>query len=149
MTMLNFVRVFKFTTILAVAAAILVGAPTHSYAKTGKVRLNIVKAGFIIGGGGGSGILAFGGKTYRLRVGGLGIGSLGVSDVQLAGTASNLRTASDIAGTYAAAGAGIAVVGGGQVATLQNEKGVVLNLQGVQYGFQVSLGLGGMTIALQ
>ena len=47
--MLSFVRVFKFTTILAVAAAILVGAPTLSYAKTGKVRLNIVKAGFIIG----------------------------------------------------------------------------------------------------
>ena len=146
--MLSFVRVFKFTTILAVAAAILVGAPTHSYAKTGKVRLNIVKAGFIIGGGG-AGTLAFGGRTYPLRVGGLGIGSLGVSDVQLAGTASSLRTASDIAGTYAAAGAGVAVVGGGQVATLQNEKGVVLKLQGVQYGFQVSLGVGGMTIALQ
>ena len=147
--MLSFVRVFKFTTILAVAAAVLVGAPTHSDAKTGMVRLNIVKAGFIIGGGGGSGTLTFGGKTYRLSVGGLGIGSLGISDVQLAGTASNLRTASDIAGTYAAAGAGIAVVGGGQVATLQNEKGMILNLQGAQYGFQVSLGLGGMTIALQ
>ena len=147
--MLGFAQMFKFAAIVVAAAALLFGVPTDSYAKTGKVRLNIVKAGFIIGGGGGSGTLTLGGKTYRLKVGGLGIGSLGVSDVQLAGTASNLRTASDIAGTYAAAGAGVAVVGGGQVATLQNEKGVVLTLQGVQYGFQVSLGLGGMTIALQ
>ena len=58
-------------------------------------------------------------------------------------------TASDIVGTYGAAGAGAAFVGGGQVATLQNEKGVVLTVQGVQAGFQVSLGVAGMTIALQ
>jgi hypothetical protein len=143
--MLSFVRVFKFTTILAVAAAILVGAPTHSYAKTGKVRLNIVKAGFIIGGGGGSGTLAFGGKTYRLRVGGLGIGSLGVSDVQLAGTASNLRTASDIASTMQPPEP--IAVGGGQVPTLQT-KGGRPQPSGRAIQFQVSLGLG-MTIALQ
>jgi hypothetical protein len=149
MTMLGFVRIVRFAAILVAAAAILVGAPTHSYAKTGKVRLNIVKAGFILGAGGGSGTLTFGGKTYRLSVGGVGIGSLGVAEAQLVGTASNLRIASDIAGTYAAAGAGAAIAGGGQVATLQNEKGVVLTLQGMQVGFQVSLGLAGMTIALQ
>jgi hypothetical protein len=40
-------------------------------------------------------------------------------------------------------------VGGGQVATLQNGNGVVLRLQGVQAGFQVSIGLGGMTLSLR
>ena len=45
--------------------------------------------------------------------------------------------------------AGGAFVGGGQVATLQNANGVVLQLQGVQAGFQISLGLGGMTIGLR
>ena len=54
-----------------------------------------------------------------------------------------------IAGTYAGAGAGGSFVGGGQVATLQNGNGVVLRLQGVQAGFQVSLGLGGMTLSLR
>jgi hypothetical protein len=69
--------------------------------------------------------------------------------VALVGTASNLRSPYDIAGTYGAAGAGATFVGGGQVVTLQNEKGVVLRLSGPQVGFQVSLGLAGLTIAVQ
>jgi len=116
---------------------------------TGQVRLNIVKAGFIVGVGGGTGTLTYRGQTYRLSIGGIGIGSLGVAAVDLMGTASNLRSPSDIAGTYGAAGVGATFVGGGQAATLQNEKGVVLNLAGPQIGFQVTLGLAGMTIALQ
>jgi len=84
-----------------------------------------------------------------LSIGGIGVGSLGVAAVDLVGTAHNLRTPADIAGSYAAAGAGATFVGGAQVARLQNEKGVVLEVHGAQVGFQVSLGLGGMTIALQ
>jgi len=147
--MLSVVRALKFVTVVVASAAVLVGSFNYAQALTGRVRLNIVKAGFIIGGGGGNGTLTFQGKTYPLTVGGVGIGSLGIASVALSGTATNLRTASDIAGTYAAAGAGAAFVGGGQVATLQNEKGVILTVQGVQAGFQISLGLAGMTIALQ
>ena len=147
--MLSVIRACKIVAVVVAAAAILVGMSTYSQALTGRVRLNIVKAGFIIGGGGGNGTLTFEGKTYPLTVGGVGIGSLGVASVALQGSATHLRTASDIAGTYAAAGAGAAFIGGGQVATLQNEKGVVLTVQGVQAGFQISLGLAGMTIALQ
>ena len=124
-------------------------ASTPTRAQTGEVRLNIVKAGFIVGIGGGSGVLHYNGHVYRLRIGGVGVGSLGIAGVALVGTASNLRSPSDIAGTYGAAGAGGAFVGGAQVATLQNEKGVVLTLHGPQVGFQVSLGLGGMTISLR
>ena len=86
---------------------------------------------------------------YRLTVGGIGVGSLGIAGVQLVGTVSNLHSASDIAGTYGAAGAGAAFVGGAQVVSLQNEKGVVLALHGPQLGFQISLGLAGMTISLR
>jgi hypothetical protein len=147
--MLSFIRVFKFVAVVVAAASILAAASTQSYAQSGTVHLRIVKAGFIVGVGGGSGTLTFHGKTYRLSVGGVGLGSLGVASVRLSGTASNLHNAADIAGTYGAAGAGAAFVGGAQVATLQNEKGVVLRVHGVQLGFQVSLGLAGMTIALQ
>jgi hypothetical protein len=131
------------------AAAMLAGASTASQAQSGTVRLHVVKAGFIVGVGGGSGILTYHRRTYRLSVGGVGVGSLGVAAVDLVGTVSNLRSPGDIAGTYGAAGAGAAFVGGAQVATLQNQRGVILQLHGVQAGFQVSLGLGGMTIALQ
>ena len=147
--MSGFIRNSQLVTVVALAVTMLLGASTQSQAQTGTIRLHIVKAGFIIGAGGGSGTLTYHGKTYRLSVGGVGIGSLGVAAVDLVGTASNLRSPGDIAGSYGAVGAGATFVGGGQVATLQNEKGVVLNVRGAQAGFQISLGLAGMTITMQ
>ena len=90
--MLVFSRGMKLATVLiAVLMAMLPGAATPSQAQTtGTVRLHIVKAGFIIGVGGGSGVLTYRGKSYRLGVSGIGIGSLGVAAVDLVGTASNL-----------------------------------------------------------
>jgi hypothetical protein len=146
--MLSFRSAIKYVAALAAAFCILTAAASPSQAQTGTVRLHIVRAGFIVGVGGGSGTLHFNGRTYRLNIGGIGLGSLGVSAVDLRGTATNLHRASDIAGTYGAAGAGATFVGGGQVATLQNGRGVVLTLSGPQVGFQVSLGLGGMTITM-
>jgi hypothetical protein len=147
--MLRFIRAIKLTASVLVAVVALAGLSTESHAQTGRVRLHIVKVGFIIGVGGGSGVLIYHGQRIPLSITGVGIGSLGVAAVDLVGTAHNLPRPGLIAGTYAAAGAGATFVGGGQVATLQNANGVVLQLQGLQAGFQVSLGLGGMTIALQ
>jgi hypothetical protein len=147
--MLSLLRATKFCAAIAVAAIMLTGTVSQSRADTGSVRLKITKVGFIVGVGGGSGTLNFQGKSYRLRIGGVSAGTIGVAGVDLVGTASNLRTAADIAGTYSAASAGVAVAGGGKVATLQNSNGVVLRLQGKQVGFEASLSLGGMTISLQ
>jgi hypothetical protein len=140
---------FKFLAMVAALASMSLAAATPSQAQTCSIRLHIVKAGFIVGAGGGNGTLFCHGRTYRLSVGGIGLGSLGVAAADLAGTASNVHNPADVAGTYGAAGAGVTFVGGGQVATLQNEKGVVLHIGGGQVGFQVSLGLAGMTIGLR
>lgn len=150
--MLKTIWTAKFASALVAAAVVFAATPASAQraaSTTGAVRLSIVKAGFIVGMGGGNGTLTFRGRTYPISVGGIGIGSLGIASVRLTGTASNLRTASDIAGTYGAAGAGATFVGGGQVATLQNERGVVLSLSGAQVGFQVSLGLAGMTLRMR
>jgi hypothetical protein len=147
--MLSLFRVTKFCAAITVAAIILTGATSQSYAKTGSVRLKITKVGFIVGVGGGSGTLTFKGKHYRLSIGGVSAGTIGVAGMDLVGTASNLRTAADIVGTYSALSAGIAVAGGGKVATLQNSNGVVLQLQGRQVGFSASLSVSGLTISLQ
>jgi hypothetical protein len=142
-------QLVNFSVAIVAATMMLAAATMPSHAESGTVRLHIVKAGFIVGIGGGSGTLVFQGRQYHLSVGGIGVGSLGVAAVDLVGTASNLRTAADIAGGYGAGGAGAAFVGGGQVATLQNGNGVILQLQGVQAGFQVSLGLAGMTLSIR
>ncbi|MFY9771085.1 MAG: hypothetical protein WAK67_05870 [Xanthobacteraceae bacterium] len=147
--MFRSMKLVKFIAVVAALMSIMLVGATQSQAQTGTVRLNIVKAGFIVGAGGGSGVLHYHGRTYRLTVGGIGLGSLGVAAADLVGTASNLHRPQDIAGTYGAAGAGATFIGGGQVATLQNEKGVMLQLHGGQVGFQVSLGLAGMTIGLR
>jgi hypothetical protein len=147
--MFRTIKLVKFTVAVAALLSVMLAITTPSQAQSGTVRLHIVKAGFIVGAGGGSGTLHFQGHNYRLSVGGLSLGTLGVASADLVGTASNLHRASDIAGTYGAAGAGFTFVGGGQVATLQNQNGVVLTLRGAQVGFQASLGVGGMTLALQ
>lgn len=136
--------------IAAAAVAIFIAASTPSYAQTtGHVHFKVVKAGFILGVGGGGGTLVYHGRVYHLSVGGVGVGSLGIAGAELRGVALNLHNPADIAGTYGAAGAGGTFVGGAAVARLQNEKGVVLELHGVQMGFQVNLSLGGMTISLK
>jgi hypothetical protein len=131
------------------AAVILASAAWPSYAETGTVRVRIAKAGFIVGVGGGSGILHFKGRNYRLRIDGISAGTIGIARADLVGTASNLRTASDIAGTYSAVSAGVAIAAGGKTARLQNQKGVVLELHGTQVGFELSLNLSGVTVSLQ
>lgn len=147
--MFRTIKPIKFMASIAALASITLAATTPSQAQDCSIRLHIVKAGFIVGAGGGNGSLVCNGKSYQLSVGGLSLGSLGVAAADLTGTASNVNNPANVAGTYGAAGAGVTFVGGGQVATLQNQSGVVLHLSGGQVGFQVSLGLAGMTLAMQ
>jgi hypothetical protein len=148
--MLGFIRALKFGAAVVAATVMLLGVTTQSRAQTtGAVHIKIVKAGFIFGVGGGSGTLTYHGKTYRLSVGGVSVGTIGVATTNLVGTAYHLHKAADIAGTYGAGSASVAVVGGAKVATLQNEKGVVLKVHGVQIGLEASLSLSGMVLSLQ
>jgi hypothetical protein len=148
-TMRMSLRAKIITATVAAGAAFAVALPSIVEAATGRVQFQVASGGFIIGVGGGTGTLNFQGKTYRLRISGLSAGTIGGSATQLVGTASNMRQASDIVGTYSAAGAGLAVAGGANVATLQNARGVVLRLQGRQAGFQASLGVAGVTITME
>jgi hypothetical protein len=147
--MLSFTRTIKSAAVVFAAAAMLIVATLPSQADSGMVRLRVGSAGFIIGVGGGSGTLTFRGRTYPLQISGVSLGMIGVSSADLVGRARNLRRASDIAGTYTAVGAGLAVAGGAATATLQNANGVVLHVQGPKVGFSASLNLSGLTIAMR
>jgi uncharacterized membrane protein YuzA (DUF378 family) len=147
--MLSLHRGTKLCAAIVVAAIMLIGALSWSYAETGSVRFNIVKAGFIVGVGGGSGTLNFQGQNYRLSIGGINVGTIGASAVELVGTAENLRTAADIAGAYTQGSAALAIVGGGRVAELHNTNGVVLKVKGPAIGLEASLSLSGLTISMQ
>ena len=148
--MSGFIHAMKFGAAIMATTVMLLGVSTQSHAQsTGAVHIKIAKVGFIVGIGGGGGTLTYHGRTYRLSVGGVSVGTIGVAGANLVGTAYHLHNAADIAGTYVATSASVAVVGGGKVATLQNEKGVILHVHGVQLGVEASLSVSGMTLALQ
>jgi hypothetical protein len=135
-----------------VALIALTGASLSSaaYADTGSVRLSVVKGGWFLGASGGSGTLTFHGKQYPLSIGGVSGGLVfGASQTNLSGRVSNIRRPSDVAGVYAAVGAGAAVGGGARAITLRNEKGALLQLQGRQAGLMVNLDVSGMAISLR
>src|SRR6516164_3274650 len=89
-----------------IAFVAFVGLSTASYADSGTVTLTIYKAGWIIGGSGGSGTLNFHGRYYALSTGGLDYGLVfGGSKTVLRGRVSHIYQPSDVAGVYAAAGA--------------------------------------------
>jgi len=146
--MFDFVRAVKFGVVAAAVTLMLLAAPSQSQAASGRVHARLFKAGFIVGAGGGNGTLTFHGRRYPLTFSGVSFGTIGVASVSLVGTASHLHSAADIAGGYTAVGAGFAFVGGPKVARLQNARGVVLRLRGAQVGFNLSLNLSGMTVAI-
>ena len=147
--MRNLLGTLKAIFTIMAAVTILTASSSSPRAETGSVRLSVGKAGFIVGFGGGQGILSFKGKNYRLSIGGVSIGTIGAAKADLIGHAYNLRTPEDIAGTYSAVTASVAVAGGGKVARLQNAKGVVLELQGKQVGLELSTALSGIDISLR
>jgi lipid-binding SYLF domain-containing protein len=135
---------------LIVAAGTLLFANLASAAADGTIELTLYKAGFIVGGSGGSGTLKFKGKQYPVNIGGVSLGAtIGVSKAELIGEVYNMKNASDIEGTYTAGQAGVAVAGGEKVAELKNSKGVVLKVKGKQVGLELALDLSGMEISFK
>jgi len=137
---------FAFIALLALFGA-SIATPSHAQ---GTIHIKILKGGWVIGASAGSGTLSLGGRSYPIAIGGLSAGLVfGGSATDFRGTVSNIRSPQDINGVYAAIGAGAVAAGGVRVIQLQNSKGVVLRLSGVQVGLMVNLDLSGMTIALK
>jgi hypothetical protein len=119
-------------------------------ADTGSISLIVFKGGWIIGGSAGHGTLRFHGRSYPLSVGGIDYGLLfGGSRTVLQGRVRNIRRPSDVAGVYAAAGAGLAIIGGVRAIVLTNQKGAVLELSGRQVGLMANADLSGLAITMR
>ena len=132
------------------AAALSLITPASAQTPSGTIEFRVLKVGFIIGGGGGRGTLFYQGKQYPLSVGGVSIGAtIGVASADMVGEVYNLNNPADIDGAYSATSAGIAIAGGGKVASLSNARGVVIKVRGKQIGLKLSLDLSGLTIKLR
>ena len=132
------------------ALAVCFGLSSSASADSGTVTLTIYKGGWIIGASGGGGVLNFHGRRYALSVGGLDYGLVfGGSKTVLRGRVHNIIRPSDVAGVYAAAGAGLAVGGGARAIVLTNQKGAVLELSGTEVGLLANADLSGLAITLR
>ncbi|HZC95661.1 MAG TPA: hypothetical protein VE267_05945 [Bradyrhizobium sp.] len=134
-------------TLLALFAC---GFASPSQADTCAVRVVFTKGGFIVGVGGGHGVLICHGRSYRFGVSGMSVGfTIGASTTQLSGHALNVRSPSDIQGSYVAIGASGALAAGAGGVQLQNQKGVILQLAGGKVGVELSAAVAGVTVTLE
>jgi hypothetical protein len=134
----SFFWILQFVTAFAALTVMSTTALAQSDADPGRVQITFVKAG-----GEGNGNLFFEGQKYGLSINGIKIGGFRITRIDLVGTALNLRSASDIIGTYTAADAKGATVGYARMAQLENQKGEV---RGVNLNRRFTLNLSGMNI---
>jgi hypothetical protein len=127
--------------VTAFAALIVMSMSVYAQNAEGRVQITFIKAA-----GEGNGNLFFEGQKYGLSINGIKIAGFRIKRIDLVGTALNLRSASDIVGTYGAADAKDATVGYASMAQLENQKGVVLEVRGVNLNRRFTLNLSGMNI---
>ncbi|MCP3467635.1 MULTISPECIES: hypothetical protein [unclassified Bradyrhizobium] len=147
-------RITRRSFLCCLAATILLAfvmPATPSFAQAaGHVRVKIVKAGLLIGGGTGRGVLTWRGRNYPFSVSGLSLGiTAGATISRLDGWASGIREVKDFTGTYSSVGGGFALVGGVNGVHLRNEKGVTIVLQGPKAGMEVAANLSAITISMK
>ena len=132
-----------------VALAATVGVATPMHAITGSVRVTVAKAGFIVGAGGGKGVLTFRHRGYPFTVQGLSLGlTAGASINKLVGRAEHINELDDFSGTYSVVGVGASLVGGVGGVQLRNAKGVLITLQGAKAGVEASANITRVVITL-
>jgi hypothetical protein len=141
---------FRAALIALTVASAGVGLSSSARADGGTISFQVLKGGWVIGASGGSGTLIFHGQRYSISIGGLSAGFVfGASETYFRGSVSNIRSPSDVAGIYGAAGAGAAIGAGAQAIVLTNEKGAVLSLTGRQVGLQINADLSGLSISVR
>ena len=150
-------RVLHFVQAIVLALPILFQHSSHSaFAQTapptrpsGSVAIHQVQVAFIGSGMLGGGTLYFRGRSYPFKLGGLGIGGMGVSRLNASGSVFNLRRITDFNGVYGQVRSGWAAGDQGKGKLwMQNSNGVYLRLTGVRSGLSLTMGADGVRIQL-
>src|ERR1700704_3023024 len=136
--------------LIALTAVAGLAASSPASAESGTIAFSVLKAGWVIGGSGGSGTLVFQGRRYPGSIGGISPGFVfGASGKHFPGEVRHIRSPYDVSGVYGAAGAGAAIGAGAQFIVLRNEKGAELWLSGRQVGLQIKADLSGLAISMR
>jgi hypothetical protein len=97
----------------------------------------------------GHGDLTYSDGPHKFSISGVSIVDAGAASITATGNVYNLKKLSDFAGNYVAASAGLTVAGGGSVAYLKNEHGVVIKLVSTAVGLRFNLSATGVSVKLK
>ena len=144
----------KLLLVAGLAAAALIPAfaaaqPSQDGPSDARLHLSGGSVAFLAGVSSCHGNLDFRGNSYRVKVRGLKVGSIGAASFNANGDVFHLRNLRDIDGTYGAADASATAGAGAGVITLHNDKGVVINMTSVNAGLQLTLAPAGVELELE
>ena len=97
----------------------------------------------------GHGVLIYNHEKYMFTVEGLSVVDVGVADIKGAGEVFNLKSPEAFAGNYISAGAGATLAGGGSVAVLENQNGVIIHFHSTTAGLKLNLSPSGVSVRLK
>jgi hypothetical protein len=97
----------------------------------------------------GHGDVVYQGQRHRISLSGLSVVDVGIANITASGVVYNLKNLEDLNGNYVAATAGLTIAGGGSVAYLKNEHGVVIKLLSTTRGLRFNLSANGMKVQLE
>jgi hypothetical protein len=97
----------------------------------------------------GHGVLTYNNQEYPFTVEGLSAVDVGIASVEGAGEVYNLKSPAAFPGNYVSAGAGVTLAGGGSVAALENQNGVIIHFHSTTEGLKLNLSPSGVSIRLK
>jgi hypothetical protein len=116
---------------------------------SGTIEIDQTQMALLVSGSFGGGVLHYQGKSYDFKLGGLGIGGIGISEIKAKGEVYSLNSLADFPGVYGQVSTGYAAgptKSGGM--WLQNTKGVTLRLDPERDGLILTAGAEGVLIRM-
>jgi hypothetical protein len=135
---------------LVVVGSLIAALAGHAAAGSEQATLTLSEGSVALGIGfsWGKGTLTYAGHSYPVKVEGLSVGEVGVTRATAVGKVSNLAKLSDFSGNYAAVGGGATAAGGGDIALMRNQNGVVIELTSTTQGASLMLGAQGVRLTV-
>ena len=116
---------------------------------SGTIEISSTQIAFIGSAQKGSGTLEYEGMEHEFKIGGLGIGGIGIQTVNAVGVVYNMEKLSDINGTYSQARVGATLGKGKSTIGLNNSNGVYIELKSSNKGVALASGVDGISIKLK
>ena len=143
-----FVGIFTMSPVLAGAPGS--DEPPAPRVFSGTIEISSTQIAFIGSAQSGSGTLEFEGMEHDFKIGGLGIGGIGIQKVNAVGVVYNLEKLSDFNGTYGQARMGLTVgKGKSSIGLSNNSNDVYIELKSSNKGVALAGGVDGIKITLK